>query len=123
MTEAWDAELVELLRKMPLVEKVRDLSIAALIAANKREAELERERDEARAAADRSGRREDEWKSVYFTVTKAYKATKEMLEDAEGRIARLEEALRIIANEEQCLDNLMGDKDIARAALQGEANE
>lgn len=31
--------------------------------------------------------------------------------------ARLREALRIIASEQQCLDNLMSDKDVARAAL------
>ena len=30
---------------------------------------------------------------------------------------KLEKALRIIAGEEQCVDNLLGDKDVARAAL------
>lgn len=33
------------------------------------------------------------------------------------RVAHLEQALRIIAGEQQCVDNLMGNADIAREAL------
>ena len=41
--------------------------------------------------------------------------------ERDGReIGRLRLALRIIAGHEQCLDNLMSNADIARAALNGE---
>ena len=38
---------------------------------------------------------------------------------AKAEIARLREALEIIAGRRQCVDNLMSDKDVARAALEG----
>jgi hypothetical protein len=36
-----------------------------------------------------------------------------------AEVERLRLALRIIAGREQCIDNLMGNADIARAALRG----
>ena len=45
------------------------------------------------------------------------KANRARAESAERRLAAAVRALEIIAGEAQCLDNLMGDKDIARDAL------
>lgn len=42
-----------------------------------------------------------------------------LVNDAAAEIARLRAALRIIAGEEQCRDNLLGNSDIARIALHG----
>jgi hypothetical protein len=39
----------------------------------------------------------------------------------ERKIARLREALEIIAGQRQCLDNLMSNQDVARAALAPES--
>lgn len=41
----------------------------------------------------------------------------EVLEQAADEIERLRAALRIIAGYEQCIDNLMSNVDVARAAL------
>ena len=40
-------------------------------------------------------------------------------EVAAAEIERLRAALRIIAGEEQCMDNLLGNSDVARIALYG----
>jgi hypothetical protein len=37
-----------------------------------------------------------------------------------ARVERAEAALRIIAGDEQCVDNLMSNVEVARAALAGE---
>lgn len=42
---------------------------------------------------------------------------KERADKAEAEVARLREALEIIAGKRQCINNLMSDKDIAREAL------
>lgn len=44
-----------------------------------------------------------------------------VINNNDERIAFLEQALRIIAGYEQCVDNLMGNVDIARAALKGKS--
>ena len=39
------------------------------------------------------------------------------LGSAQRELSAARQALRIISGEEQCVDNLLGDKDVARAAL------
>ena len=58
-----------------------------------------------------------ELRAVARAQTKVIDEETARVEAAEDRCARLEKALRIIAGEQQCADNLMSDKDIARAAL------
>lgn len=45
------------------------------------------------------------------------------IEEQAAEIERLREALRIIAGEQQCIDNLMSNVDIARAALEKDETE
>jgi hypothetical protein len=47
----------------------------------------------------------------------------DILAEKEARIEELEMALRIIAGYEQCIDNLMGNVDIARKALNKEKKD
>lgn len=43
--------------------------------------------------------------------------------DLEAEVLRLREALKIIAGYSQCIDNLMGNVDVAREALEGKRND
>lgn len=57
---------------------------------------------------------------TWFNVLKEHQAT---IAAQVSRIEELEMALRIIAGYEQCIDNLMGNVDIARKALNKEKKD
>jgi hypothetical protein len=114
-------------------------------AINRAEA-AERERDALRdgwaARAERLKCERDEFERLWLTMTEAEHERAEAAEAAlvqanesvatshvetqrllklydemEDKLAQANAALEIIAGERQCVDNLMGDKDVARAAL------
>lgn len=84
----------------------------ALDAANKRADEAEARADSYEGAA----------RHVALTVQLVQSAIDE-LTVLRARVAVMQEALEIIAGKRQCLDNLMGNKDVALAALKGASHE
>ena len=59
---------------------------------------------------------------AYAAVGKLFeKRLDDAITSRDARIEKLEAALEIIAGERPCIDNLMGNADIARQALTGEA--
>lgn len=59
---------------------------------------------------------------AYAAVGKLFeKRLDDAITSRDARIEKLEAALEIIAGQRPCIDNLMGNADIARQALTGEA--
>lgn len=86
-------------------------------------AALERERDAATARAEAAEARRDLFDTQAAAAKIAAANAEAQRDAATAERDRLLEALEIIAGYRQCMDNLMSNVDVARAALAGAAKD